>query len=41
MILFYSHPSILDIISPAYLTNLIEVNKARTFIIMDKINPLK
>ena len=39
--IFYSHPSILDIISPKLFTDLLEINETKAFIILDRINAIK
>ncbi len=39
--IFYGHPSILDIISPRMFLDMIEINKSKAFFIYDKINVLK
>lgn len=38
MLLFYAHSSILDIMSPKYLCDMIEINDTKGFIILDRIN---
>eukprot|EP00828_Plagiopyla_frontata_P008509 TRINITY_DN14247_c0_g1_i3.p1 TRINITY_DN14247_c0_g1~~TRINITY_DN14247_c0_g1_i3.p1 ORF type:complete len:307 (+),score=41.31 TRINITY_DN14247_c0_g1_i3:155-1075(+) len=40
-LLFYGHPSILDILSPKLFTDLLEINETKAFIVLDRINAIK
>lgn len=41
MIIFYGHPALLDVLSPRLVLSFNDINKVKSFILIDKVNAHK